>query len=140
MTTKKWIEIKLCICFKSLSKIFLYIKRLLNTRQKLISNSIELIAGAWVDLTLLAPQKMKLKKCNFLRFLRSCASAIAKETIRDDSCSRLIHISDAFDFFTSYCIAVTLSFFYKQQFISNKLETGQIFRKSKQLTGYILKK
>ena len=34
----------------------------------------------------------------------------------------------------------TLSFFYKQQFISNKLETGQIFRKSKQLTGYFLKK
>ena len=34
----------------------------------------------------------------------------------------------------------TLSLFYKQQFISNKLETGQIFRKNKQLTGHFLKK
>ena len=33
----------------------------------------------------------------------------------------------------------TLSFFYKQQFISNKLETGQLFRKNKQLTGHFLK-
>ena len=34
----------------------------------------------------------------------------------------------------------TLSIFYKQQFISNKLETGKIFRKNKQLTGHFLKK
>ena len=34
----------------------------------------------------------------------------------------------------------TLSIFYKQQFISNKLEIGQIFRKNKQLTGHFLKK
>ena len=34
----------------------------------------------------------------------------------------------------------TLFFFYKQQFISNKLETGQLFRKNKQLTGHFLKK
>ena len=32
----------------------------------------------------------------------------------------------------------TLGLFYKQCFISNILETGQIFRKSKQLTGYLL--
>ena len=34
----------------------------------------------------------------------------------------------------------TLSIFYKQQFVSNKLETGKIFRKNKQLTGHFLKK
>ena len=39
----------------------------------------------------------------------------------------------------SACLLVH-SFFYKEQFISNKLGTGQIFRKSKQLTGYFLKK
>ena len=33
-------------------------------------------AGAWVNLTLLAPQKTIYWKCNFLRFLRSAPSAI----------------------------------------------------------------
>ena len=41
---------------------------------------------------------------------------------------------------TLFVTSTTLSLFYKQQFISNKLETGQIFRKNKQLTGHFLKK
>ena len=36
--------------------------------------------------------------------------------------------------------SITLSLFYRQQFTSNILEMGQIFKKSKQLRGHFLKK